>query len=159
MAAPTRTPDQRERDLATIAEMYCQRALQVDIAAKLGVSQQQISYDLRIIRKRWQKSAIRDFDMHRAEELAKIDNLEMEYWRAWKSGAPEDQRASQYLSGVMACIDRRCKLLGIDAPDRANLSVDLAFDPEGWKRQREEWRRKLNDVDDDDVAEGTPTDS
>jgi hypothetical protein len=37
--------------------------------------------------------------------------------------------------------------------------IGLAFDPDAWKRQREEWRRKLNDVDDDDVAEGTPTDS
>jgi len=43
--------------------------------------------------------------------------------------------------------------------DTPGVNVEVNFDPEGWKRQREEWRRKLNDVDDDDVAEGTPTDS
>jgi len=113
---PKRTRDQRERDLATVAKLYCEGWLQVDIGVKLGVSQSQISYDLRIIRGRWQRSAIRDFDAHRAEELAKIDNLEVEYWKSWESVGSTDRIAPQYLAGVMTCIDRRCKLLGIDAP-------------------------------------------
>ena len=48
--------------------------------------------------------------------------------------------------------------------DGAGVNVEVNFDPEGWKREREEWRRKLNDADDDDVddadvVECAPTDS
>ncbi len=40
-----------------------------------------------------------------------------------------------YLSGVQWCIDRRCKLLGLDAPIKAQINAqldvgELEFDPE-----------------------------
>lgn len=129
---------------AETAARYLRGDTQAAIAADLGVSQQQISKDLNAIRKEWLASAIRDFDEAKSQELAKIDLVEVEYWRAWtrsqedkeitysetggkfggKSGERREGQAGNpaFLDGVLKCIERRCKILGIDAPERQELS-------------------------------------
>ena len=52
MAAPKRTPGERERDLLRVAELYCEGVPQYRIAQAIGVSFQQIHYDVRILNKR-----------------------------------------------------------------------------------------------------------
>jgi len=109
----------------------------------MEVSQQQISYDLKTLQKRWQKSALVDIDAAKSKELARIDHLEREYWIAWerscsmrvittaekratekadstKAGRREEQRDGNpaFLAGIMQCIDRRCKIMGFDAPTK-----------------------------------------
>lgn len=148
MAKNTRTTAQREADLVSIARMYCQGMTHYEISKQIGVSRQQIAYDLKEIQKRWRESAVRDFDAAKAEELAKIDNLEREYWEAWRRSIGEKQRATterktgekayeraqiqkheeagdpRFLDGVARCIDSRCKLLGLVTNKvDANLSV------------------------------------
>jgi hypothetical protein len=78
-------------------------------------------------------------------ELAKIDHLEETYWDAWEKskasrvkvaikqqGDPmvvvEKTRSreksvgqTQFLEGVRWCIERRSKLLGLDAPERRQI--------------------------------------
>ncbi len=134
-----RSREQLQRDRAETARLYLQGWLQIDIAKKQGVEQSTISDDLAAIRKQWLASAIRDFDEARAQELAKIDILEIEYWQAWQrslkskktetaktsSGKIRQDEASvkeefrdgdpRFLAGVERCIERRCKLLGLDA--------------------------------------------
>lgn len=135
-----RHPDQREKDLVELARRYLQGETQTAIAEVLGVSQQQISDDLKLIRKRWRDSALRDFDEAIAQELAKIDLVESEYWQQWeKSKLPKRTKRNEdgmtekgaivkevtieenkcgdprYLDGVMRCIERRCALLGLDS--------------------------------------------
>ena len=84
MAAPiTETEDQREQRLSDVARLYLQGKTQTAIGKALGVTQQQICYDLKIVRKRWLDSSIRNFDEARAQELAKIDRVEAEFWAAW----------------------------------------------------------------------------
>jgi len=116
-----RNKDQIARDRAIVARLYCQRWLQVDIAEKLGVTQQQVSYDLQAIREEWHQSTIRDFDQARSEELAKIDNLELEHWEGYRR--TDDIR---HLQGVQWCIVRRCKLLGLDEPDKVDVKHEDA---------------------------------
>jgi hypothetical protein len=97
-----------------------------------------------------------DFNEARAQELAKIDNLELTYWQAWQrstenkevestkvieSGKGEDRKPERleaatrsegqagdprFLQGVQWCIERRCKLLGLDEPERfkGEIKVD-----------------------------------
>ncbi len=129
---PKRNKEQQARDRAEIARLYLSGTLQVNIAAEIGVSQQQISYDLKIIRQQWLDSALRDFDEARSRELAKIDNLEITYWQAWQRVEGQTRVGPQlgdlrFLQGVQWCIDRRCKLLGLDAPDRMEFggSVEM----------------------------------
>ena len=62
MAAPKRTPFQREKDLAELASRYLHGEILANIAGGMGVTHQQLSYDLAILRKRWQKSALADIN-------------------------------------------------------------------------------------------------
>ena len=141
-----------------VAAAYLRGAYQADIAAQFGISQQQISLDLKAIRAAWLASAIRDFDTARAEELAKIDTVEAEYWLAWErskkdkeiavqeTDGTQDERTkrprikkaylrkegqsgnSAYLAGILSCIERRCKILGLDAPERFKIQWEELTD-------------------------------
>lgn len=84
MAKPTRKKIKRQADLETIATLYLQGWKQTEIAQELGVSQQQISYDLKTLQSRWAETAARKIDEAKAEELAKIDRLERAYWDKWE---------------------------------------------------------------------------
>lgn len=150
MPGKRRSKSQLDRDRRQIASLYLRGWLQVDIAEKLGISQQTVSLDLKALHREWQRSAIADIDKAKARELAKIDNLEREYWVAWRRsrkdaetiteknrGEAEDgklidpqrmfRRKGQagdprFLQGIQWCIERRCKILGIDAPDRHDIT-------------------------------------
>jgi transposase len=150
MAARKRTPFQREEDLVQITRLYLQGRTQRDIAEVVGVSQGQVNHDLKLIQTRWRESSIMDMNEAKQRELARLDELEREYWAAWeqsknertkarqesdgksKDGKPNVVRATMereqrdgnpaFLAGVMSCIERRCKLLGLDAPAKAELT-------------------------------------
>ena len=133
----------REERLPRVSSMYIQGQTQAEIARVLGVSRTLIASDLGVIRTRWREAQIRDFDELRSEQLAKVDGVEAEYWAAWErskaaatrktserrdgvdraSVTVEDQTGDpRYLQGVERCIERRCKLLGLDAPVRSEVS-------------------------------------
>ena len=144
MAGRRRKAAELARDRRRIAELYLRGWLQVDIADELGLHQTTISNDLKAIQAEWLESTIVDFDKARARELAKIDDLEREYWCGWQESTKDreiDIEESQaggkhgsldktvhkvegqvgdprFLQGVQSCIDRRCKLLGLDAPTK-----------------------------------------
>jgi hypothetical protein len=84
MAKHTRTRAQRENDLRRIAELYLHGLMQAEIAQQIGVCRQQIGYDLKVLQKRWQEAALSDFNARKAQELAKVDELERTYWQAWQ---------------------------------------------------------------------------
>jgi hypothetical protein len=136
-----------------VATRYLQGEYQTTIAKDLGVDTATISRDLAAIRAAWLASTIRDFDAAKAEELAKIDAVEREYWQAWERSKKDKEVATQetdgldaqtrkpkikkvtlrkegqsgnpaYLVGVLACIDKRCKILGLDAPTRFIISEE-----------------------------------
>lgn len=129
----------------SVARRYLQGATQAEIARAFNLSQQQISLDLKAIRAAWLASAVRDFDTARAQELAKIDTVEQEYWQAWersqqdkeiafeesgpkgaRSGSRTEGQAGTpaFLAGVLTCIERRCAILGLDAPKRFQIDWD-----------------------------------
>ena len=58
MVGRKRNRKQRERDLVTVASYYCQGLYQYQITEKMGLSQSQICYDLKAIRKRWMESSV-----------------------------------------------------------------------------------------------------
>jgi len=128
-----------------VARRYLKGELQAQIAQSFGVSQQQISQDLRAVRALWLAAAVRDFDAARAQELAKIDAVEREYWSAWErsqqdkesefeENGPKGRRTGSrsegqagnpaFLDGVLKCIDKRCQILGLDAPKRFVIKWD-----------------------------------
>jgi len=138
-----RSPDQIRKGRAEVARLYLEGRTQADIGAQLGLSRQQIGYDLGAVRQEWLRSSLVDFNAKRAEELARIDRLEREYWSAWEASKQDRQTSTteqttgaegerlkaairkadqagdpRYLAGVERCIEARCKLLGLHAPQR-----------------------------------------
>ena len=136
MAAPKRTKFEREKDLLEISHLYLQGITQAEIGQSLDVTQQQICYDLKILRKRWLQSSVLNIDLAKAKELARIDHLEREYWVAWeKSKNPVKTKGQKkvdgqviettvqaetgtgdprFLAGVQWCINKRCDIVGMD---------------------------------------------
>jgi predicted transcriptional regulator len=167
MAATSQTMKAVDRRVE-IAEMYLKGRRQSEIAQELGTTQATISRNLAAVREEWLKSALVNFNEAVARELAKTDNLERVYWESWERslepfksktikarGNPktEDELKSsaeqtlktedrngdpRFLQGVQWCIEKRCKLLGLDVPDRIQI----------------DWRETLPDgVSADEVTE------
>jgi DNA-binding MarR family transcriptional regulator len=133
-----------------VAEKYLRGMFQSQIAEELGVDTATVSRDLKILREEWLQSALVDLNDAKAKELAKIDQLEVTYWSAWERGlgefksktvkgrgASENQKPSlleqilktedrngdpRYLAGIQWCINKRCEILGLDAPKENKLS-------------------------------------
>lgn len=135
-----------------VAALYLAGKVQTEIAVELGVDQATISRDLKALQKQWAEQAVRDLDEAKAEQLAKIDRLEQEYWDAWqqsrgeqtatskklvRDGEKEKAEAStriavqpgdpRFLGGVQWCIEQRCKILGVNAPIEQKNSGEITL--------------------------------
>jgi hypothetical protein len=144
---------ERAKKLAQVSELYIKGKTQLEIGIALGCSQQQVSYDIKAIHAEWLKRATWNLGLAKSRELAKVDELERTYWVAWGRSLEQAQRAvsgektkgedkelssqvtledrvgdPRFLAGVQWCIERRCKILGIDAPEKKALT-----DPTGTK--------------------------
>lgn len=146
-----RSPSQIAAQRRQIASMYLRGRLQAEIAEELKISPATVSRDLKALQEEWRRSALIDIDTAKARELAKIDELECTYWVAWersqedaesetkkvvdsgdgKRYEAQTQRKGQagdprFLQGIQWCIERRCKILGADAPMQVDVSNALA---------------------------------
>src|SRR5262245_13217862 len=149
---PTQRHASAETRRQQIAALYLQGQYQSAIAQQIGVSQQQVSYDLKALQKTWLASALRDFDALKAEQLAKIDAVERAAWEAWDrsrtprkitvqetiEGEQPTTKASlrketqvgdpRFLERIQKCIDQRCDILGFSTTADATkaLGIELA---------------------------------
>ena len=123
MGRRERTREQILKDRVEIARLYLEGWPQWQIGEKFGFSHQQISHELKAIRAEWRAAAVRGFDEAKARELAKLDNLEREYWEAWQRSCEQAKKTKQnadpwFLEGIERCIGIRCELRGLLAPKR-----------------------------------------
>ena len=126
-----KNPHQLELRRMCINELYLKGKQQTEIAeiifSRFGVkvSQQTISNDLKAIREEWKKHSAMLIDDRLSLELAKIDQLERDYHAMFeKSKGLKGKKLGElkYKQRVEWCIDRRCVLLGVDAPKRTEIS-------------------------------------
>ena len=150
MRGRRRSKSELARDRRRIADLYLQGWTQTAIANKIGIHQPAVSRDLKALQKAWLASALIDLNNAKAKELAKVDKLEREYWVAWERSYEDAETVKQrgspatagagikpesiektvkgqagdprFLAGVQWCIERRCKIIGIDAPTNIDLS-------------------------------------
>jgi hypothetical protein len=148
---------------------------QSELAQRLGVDRSTVSRDLKVLNARWKEAALRDLDAAKGQELERLDRLEREYWQAWANsqgpheittteqttgGDGEKVKAAirkeeqygdaRYLEGVQRCIEQRCKLLGLNAPQKIAPTAPDGQEPyrltiEDFtqaRSQTEEWRRE-----------------
>ena len=115
------------------------------------LSRQMIAKDLAAVYKLWQREAVLDLNQAIITELARIDQLERTFWEAWarsqddiktrtvRERGKKDKAGSElvimseertgdprYLDGIMKCIERRCRLLGLDAPKQTRIDANIS---------------------------------
>lgn len=141
----------REHRHRQVAALYLQGKWQTEIAQLVGISQQQVSYDLKLLQKRWYQESIADIDQRKAIELQRIDKIECECWEAYeRSKQPREvtvteatkgpyatRKATRRLEGqvgdprflerIQKCIDQRCQILGIGAMQEAMKNAGLGL--------------------------------
>lgn len=147
---PRRSTSQLTRDRRRIATLYLEGWLQADIAEEVSLSQSTVSNDLKALQRQWLESSLIDIDAAKAREIAKVDKLEREYYAAWRrsredaeteriEGSSEGPSKKvltkknqdgdpRFLAGVQWCIDRRCKILGVDAPERREVAGSIVIE-------------------------------
>lgn len=138
------------------------------------LTRQSITYDIQVIQKAWVAESVQNMDAAKARELAKIDHLEREYWKGWErskhtmkksrteqtvnngtsagtSEIIERQRRvgdPTFLDGVQKCIERRCKILGLDAPDKYQVDDRRLVDRINWDKVTPEQLARIDKGDD-----------
>ena len=132
-----------------VASLYLMGWYQTDIAAEVGISQQQVSHDLKAIRAAWHTSMLQDFTAAQAQELERISLVERAAWVSWEKSKQEREITVQeknngktkvsrrlegqtgdprYLELVLKCSERRCTLLGLDAARKFTINWDTVTD-------------------------------
>lgn len=144
----TRTPDQILHDRREIARLRRRGWSVPDIAEKLKLTEMQVRKDLRRLREEWKKRAAVDVQAERQAMLDQLDDIMREAWAAWersqeakettteertglvetKDGTPALTKRTHRIEGqvghprfleiIERCLERRAKLLGLDAPQK-----------------------------------------
>jgi hypothetical protein len=150
-----------------VAELYLKGTRkQVELAAAVGVTQACISKDLALLAAEWKGLAIKDFDLARTQELERLDRVEQAAWAAWERSVGQKQETTRItdsktpkttqktwfdagdprLLGVVTdVINRRCEILGLDAPEKhaiLHAEVPDEMDPEYLALAQEIGRRR-----------------
>ncbi|GEM_PF-6520279 len=138
MAKQKRGEDEAGRQRVEIVRRYLQGETQEQIAESLGLSQSQISLDLRVAKQQWRQQYARDVQEVIQEEIARIRLMESESWRGWNESQQVKESTTHrtivkgdfeteettvtrekscgnpaFLTVLLACIEKRCKLMGV----------------------------------------------
>src|SRR5262249_41025829 len=95
-----RTSIQRQHDRTVIARLYLEGKTQAEIGEQIGVSQQQVAYDLKKIKAEWREQRTFDYTQIQNKQLAKIDLIEQEAWEAFRrSQQPREVITTKKIKG------------------------------------------------------------
>ncbi len=144
MAGTRRNGVQRMFDMQTLSSMYLRGIRQVEMAKELNVSISTVERDLGILRNQWMDQSSFDFQSAKAEQLAKIDEIERAAWEAYESSKLEHKKVTHYdekvnprtvtqkdgsgsgdakwLDKIAWCVEQRCKILGFHAPKEVAMT-------------------------------------
>lgn len=95
MSKNTRDKAQRALDKITITKMYLEGCRLREIASEIGVTYQNIQYELNKIIQEWQKEAIQNIDQLKSIELQRINNLEARAWQSLEASEGEIVKTSE----------------------------------------------------------------
>lgn len=79
-----RTKAEKEEHFNQISRMYIKGMTQMEMAKRLGLSQGQISNDLKALLNQWREARIDTIDFQKNRELERINLIEEEMWQAWE---------------------------------------------------------------------------
>lgn len=130
-----------------VNRMYCQGKSLAQIAKQLGLSMHTVHDDLAAARQLW---AVKTQDQRAvwvARELERLEAIEHEAWNEWfRSTKPARETRTEdsehpkttstkrgrigdarLLAVILKCIERRCQILGLDAPQATAEDLDREF--------------------------------
>jgi len=163
---------QIEQRRTQVTELCKKGWTQAAIARELGVSQATISSDLKASRKEWKESRVRNLDEAIVEEDKSLEVVIREAWGGWqrsqepaettriiqKNGEKRAEKTVRerpgdpgFLRVVISAIEKRYKLLGLDAAAKAALEKSDAQAIR--EKQTLNWDFFLGRVGDDDYVE------
>lgn len=152
MAVPKIKQKEMANRQAQIAKMYLEGKTQLEISVICKCSVGTVNRDLQILQKNWVESASADISEMKARELAKLDRLEAQAWESFfqsrkttekgsgkrrppqkPSDEPKESHSEfkkdiitagdpRFLTIVADCIEKRCRIIGIDAPGKIELT-------------------------------------
>ena len=170
---PKRSDREREDDLLEIARMYIRKVPVREIAKRLSekeghakLSHVAVQNDINELRRRWREEKMDCVEDRQQAELDAITALETDLWEQWERSKQDHVRVVESTKNgtttmqegqcgdprlaelILRCMDKRCKILGLDAPQAINARVstadgpltnqdliELAQNPEEWKRK------------------------
>lgn len=119
----------------------------INMEREYSLGQTAIWNDIQTVRARWLDDSVDALARHKADQLSKIDAAERQAWEGWEkskldkekrkkstgiqSGKATDVETEEkegqagepkFLEIILSCIDRRCKILGIDAPKKLEVT-------------------------------------
>jgi hypothetical protein len=119
--------------------LWFQGLTTAEIAVKIGVGERQARKDLAQAREDWGANIKRKLAYELNKRLSQYDMLKAEFFAAWKASQIRSVRTGvtgdaevmtqagdpRYLNGYRECLDRECKLLGLDAPERIQVDAPV----------------------------------
>lgn len=96
--------------------MLLGRKTQQQMADELGVGQATISRDVQAVRAEWHAERMQDIEEYITDDLARLAAAESYIWPLIVAGKPHA------VDRLLAIMDRRARLLGMDAPQRIDIT-------------------------------------
>lgn len=138
-------------ELYTKGRSYREIAFEVNERQGRKITHQTVSNEIKKLLKEWEKSRNEIIDHQKFVELAKIDRLEKTYWDGYEKSCQPVKKSStkkkgsvkgvndiemtsneetrvgdpRFLDGIKWCIEQRCKIFGINAPQKFDVETNL----------------------------------
>jgi len=126
-----------------VAKLYFDEDMQqYDIAKELGVSQGTISNDIKALQKEWTTRTHHDIDRIKNRQLAMLDYIRDELFKAWEN-SEKGYRDASIIKQLHDNATQRTKLMGLDAPKR--IEQDIKIDDNATRAELLERLKALRD--------------
>jgi sigma54-dependent transcription regulator len=138
-------------ELYTKGRSYREIAFEVNQRHGRKITYQTVSNEIKKLLKEWEKSRNDIIDHQKTVELAKIDRLEKTYWDGYEKSCQPVKKTStkkkgsvkqvndvemvsneetrvgdpRFLDGIKWCIEQRCKIFGINAPQKFDVETNM----------------------------------
>jgi predicted transcriptional regulator len=133
MAANRRTKTEREAVLAKVAELDLNGYGQVAIARLLGVSQPQVSYDLKVVRKRYRETQLATVKAAVNRKIDQLADVRSEAWEAWDESRKKGKADVECMAIILKALKMECELLGLYPPKEVKKAPTVAASINWWE--------------------------
>jgi hypothetical protein len=116
------------RKINLVIDYYCAHTPIAVIAEKMDVSECTVWRMIRAGKERWKDRTGTRLEGYIQDALTTVDRLEARLWLQWEKTNDID-----CLTAIDKCVDRRCKVLGLYAPEKRehsrHVEVGATIDP------------------------------